>query len=106
MKRINRILLLFLASLAIVALPAAAFSQGRGWGQDRKYERFVNGHDARDGRWDVQQRRFRDRRLDNDDFRRDRWRDQRFEFRRRRFDDNFDRWQRSRFRNGYYRRGW
>ena len=26
--------------------------RGRGRGQDKKSEKFINGHDARDGRWD------------------------------------------------------
>jgi hypothetical protein len=52
MKR-NRKMLLVVASLFLLALvPAASFGQGRGRGQDKKLDRFVNGHDARDGRWD------------------------------------------------------
>ena len=54
MKR-NRKMLLVLASLFLLAaLPAASLAQGRGRGrgQDKKLDKFVNGHDARDGRWD------------------------------------------------------
>ena len=40
--------------ILVVAMPALTFAQGRGRGrgQDKKAEKFVNGHDARDGRWD------------------------------------------------------
>lgn len=40
--------------ILVVAMPALTFAQGRGRGrgQDKKSEKFVNGHDARDGRWD------------------------------------------------------
>jgi hypothetical protein len=49
----NRKILLVLASLFLLAaLPAMSFGQGRGRGQEKKLDRFVNGHDARDGRWD------------------------------------------------------
>ena len=54
MKR-NRKMLLVVASLFLLALlPAASFGQGRGrgQGQQKKLDKFVNGHDARDGRWD------------------------------------------------------
>jgi hypothetical protein len=54
MKR-NRKILLVVASLFLLAvLPAMSFGQGRGRGrgQEKKLDRFVNGHDARDGRWD------------------------------------------------------
>ena len=63
--------------ILLVAMPALTFAQGRGRGrgQDKKAEKFVNGHDARDGRWDgrgpnrssnvFRNRRWRDR--DNDD---------------------------------------
>ena len=35
-------------------LPAQGFAQGRGHGRGlaKKSEKFINGHDARDGRWD------------------------------------------------------
>jgi hypothetical protein len=54
MKR-NRNLLIVVASLCLLAaLPSMSFAQGRGRGrgQEKKLDRFVNGHDARDGRWD------------------------------------------------------
>lgn len=50
------LLLVTLIVLAIVA-PATAMAQGRGRGQDQKFYKFVNGHDARDGRWDGRGRR-------------------------------------------------
>jgi hypothetical protein len=51
--------ILFLVTLIVLAfaLPATAFGQGRGGGQEKKFYRFVNGHDARDGRWDGRGRR-------------------------------------------------
>jgi len=52
MKR-NRKMLLVVASLFLLAaLPAMSVGQGRGRGQEKKLDKFVNGHDARDGRWD------------------------------------------------------
>ena len=51
----NRKMSLVLASLFLLAaLPATSLAQGRsrGRGQDKKLDKFVNGHDARDGRWD------------------------------------------------------
>jgi hypothetical protein len=51
----NRKIWLILASLFLLAaLPAATFGQGRGRGrgQEKKLDTFVNGHDARDGRFD------------------------------------------------------
>ena len=54
MKR-NRKMLLVVASLFLLApLPATSLAQGRGRGrgQEKKLGKFVNGHDARDGRWD------------------------------------------------------
>jgi hypothetical protein len=53
----NVLLIVFSLALAI-ALPATAFGQGRGNGRgrgpdlDKKCGKFVNCHDARDGRWD------------------------------------------------------
>jgi hypothetical protein len=110
MKRIQRILMLSLAGLVLLALPVTNFAQGRGRGQAKKFDKFVNGHDARDGRWDgrgpaigrrsgfsmSQQRGFGNRRWNDDNWRRDRW----WESRRRRFDnEDFNRWQRLRYRN-------
>ncbi len=65
-----------LALILLVATPVLTFAQGRGRGrgQDKKIEKFVNGHDARDGRWDGRgpnrsnihrNRRWRDRDDDN-----------------------------------------
>lgn len=49
----NRKIVLVLVSLFLLsALPTITSAQGRGRGQDKKYGKFVNGHDARDGRWD------------------------------------------------------
>lgn len=47
----------FIAVLVVLAsllLPTHAVAQGngRGRGQAKKFGKFVNGHDARDGRWD------------------------------------------------------
>lgn len=72
------------ALAAVLMLPLFAFAQGRGRGNGRgkPSEVFVNGHDARDGRWDGRgpqgRGRDRDRDWDDDD---DDWR------RRRRNDD-------------------
>ena len=51
----NRKIVLVLVSLFLLsALPTIASAQGRGRGrgQDKKLGKFINGHDARDGRWD------------------------------------------------------
>src|SRR5229473_5369363 len=49
----NRKIVLVLVSLFLLsALPTIASAQGRGRGQDKKLDKFVNGHDARNGRWD------------------------------------------------------
>jgi hypothetical protein len=119
----NRKILLVLMSLFLLATlssVATAQGRGRGRGQEKKLDRFVNGHDARDGRWDGrgpvygrrtgynnviwQQRRgdrFRDR-----DFERN-WRLRNRRFDRRGFDnEDFWRWQRQRHSRDYrYRRG-
>ena len=36
----------------LVPTQAVAQGNGRGRGQAKKFDKFVNGHDARDGRWD------------------------------------------------------
>ena len=41
-----------LALVAFLALPVSALAQGRGQGRGKPTDVFVNGHDARDGRWD------------------------------------------------------
>lgn len=56
-----------LALVAFLALPLTAFAQGNGRGRGKPTEVFVNGHDARDGRWDKNNGQ-RDR--DNDELRR------------------------------------
>jgi hypothetical protein len=45
---------LIFALVVTVGLPTLAHAQGRGRGRglDKKAEKFINGHDARDGRWD------------------------------------------------------
>ena len=40
------------AFVLAVSMPVLGFSQDRGHGQEKKSEKFINGHDARDGRWD------------------------------------------------------
>ena len=105
------------ALLVVMAMPATSLAQrGRGRGRggrdfdrsDRKCDKFVNCHDARDGRWDGRGprrrsderrfRRFRDRDFDNDDFRRRRrFRDRDFD------DDDFRRLQRRRILIDQYR---
>lgn len=111
--KFNRKTLLVLASLVLLAaLPATSFAQGRGRGrgQEKKLDKFVNGHDARDGRWDgrgprigrrslISNRIIRQRRLDrlrNQEFdRNERFRNR--ELRRRNVNnDQFLRSQRSR----------
>ena len=114
MKRNRNMLLLIAGLLLLLSIPATSFAQGRsrGRGQEKKLEKFVNGHDARAGRWDgrgpvigrrtvVSNRVFRQRRaviLNNRDFGRNRrFRDR--ELRRRNFEnDNFLRAQRLRRR--------
>ena len=126
LKRNRKIWLILISLFLLAAVPVVASAQGRGrgWGQEKKLDKFVNGHDARDGRWDGrgpdyrrrtgynnvfwQERRgnrFRDREFD----RNWRYRERRFELRRRGFhNDDFRRWQlrRSsdyRYRHGFYR---
>jgi hypothetical protein len=57
-KRRTLFLMIFAIGLAFV-LPATTLGQGRGRGrgEEKKFYRFVNGHDARDGRWDGRGRR-------------------------------------------------
>jgi len=85
----NLVRILTVVLLLIFAVPVTSFGQGRGRrgrGRDfdnRKCGKFVNCHDARDGRWDGRGPRrnfsrwiWRNNRWD-DDRRRDRWRDRR-----------------------------
>jgi hypothetical protein len=41
-----------LAVVAFLVLPVSAFAQGKSQGRGKPTDVFVNGHDARDGRWD------------------------------------------------------
>jgi hypothetical protein len=43
---------ILLGLILLIAMPTLAFAQGRGRGRgrDKKAEKFINGHDARDGR--------------------------------------------------------
>lgn len=62
-----------LAVVAFLVLPMSAFAQGNGRGRGKPTDVFVNGHDARDGRWDKnngQRNRDSDRNRDNDELRR------------------------------------
>ncbi|HXD29589.1 MAG TPA: hypothetical protein VN643_00635 [Pyrinomonadaceae bacterium] len=88
-----------LAIMFLVALPVTSFGQGRGrWrnrgNQEWKSWKFVNGHDARDGRWD---RRRHASIFRNDDY----WRQRNVTIFR-----NNDYWrQRNRYYNGNYQYG-
>jgi hypothetical protein len=73
-----------LALVVFLALPLTAFAQGNGRGRGKPTDVFVNGHDARDGRWDKNNgqrreqeriraeewRRQQERNRNNDDWRR------------------------------------
>jgi hypothetical protein len=54
MKGKRKIVLVLVSLFLLSALPTIASAQGRGRGrgQDKKIGKFINGHDARDGRWD------------------------------------------------------
>ena len=96
--------ILVLTLLMVVSVATDAMGQGRGRrvsrGNDRKCAKFVNCHDARDGRWDG---RGPNRRSSSNFFRRRRNRDRDFDnirWRRRNRDRDFDddRWRRRRNR--------
>jgi hypothetical protein len=53
-----------LALVAFLALPLTASAQNNGRGRGKPTDVFVNGHDARDGRWDKNN----GRRRDNDNY--------------------------------------
>lgn len=55
---------------AVFAMPTIALGQGKGKGRGKPTEVFVNGHDARDGRWDKDNDRRRQSRDDDNDWRR------------------------------------
>lgn len=63
--------LLLLASLCLPLTTLASPKKGQGRGRDKKNEKFINGHDARDGRYDGRGPK-RDRDDDDDDYRRER----------------------------------
>ena len=94
--------ILVLGLVVFVGMSTDAMGQGRGRGRglDKKCEKFVNCHDARDGRWDGRGPN-RDSRFRNIFGRsrrdRDRDRDDRWERRRRHRDRDWDRrWRRGR----------
>jgi len=82
------LLAITLAIIVNLALSAVTFAHDKHWrgrAHDKKAEKFINGHDARDGRWDGRgpRFRFRDRRdrgprfIFRDRRDRDEWRDRR-----------------------------
>lgn len=73
--------LAMVVSLVLLDGALADHSRKRGRSRDKKAEKFINGHDARDGRLDGRGPRVRDRRGDWDD---DDWRDDRRPRRKRR----------------------
>ena len=95
MKQAKLFGILVLSLLMVVSVATDAMGQGRGRrsrGFDKKCDKFVNCHDARDGRWDgrgpnrranhFRRRRNRDRDFDNRSWRR-RHRDRDFDHNRR-----------------------
>lgn len=61
-----------LALVAFLALPLTASAQNNGRGRGKPTDVFVNGHDARDGRWDKDGRRGNDNYGRNDQYDRNR----------------------------------
>ena len=108
------------ALLVTLALPVASFAQSRGWARGRnrnsnweskKCGKFVNCHDARDGRWDgrgPRNARFNNR-WDRDNhwsrdnrWRHNRWTHRRYSNDRSRFSQNSSvRYQRNRYSRRY-----
>src|SRR5918997_2980273 len=94
------------ALAAVLALPALVFAgqgrgKGKGKGRGKPTEVFVNGHDARDGRWDKGGRKNKHKDKDRD---RDRDDDDRYDDDDERYDDGrYDRGQirQVAFDNGY-----
>ncbi|MGH9769295.1 MAG: hypothetical protein ACREAB_17865 [Blastocatellia bacterium] len=101
------LLTLALAIFVNLALSEVTFAKqrrGRGRFNDKKAEKFINGHDARDGRFDGRGPRFRFRdRRDRDEWRDDdrRWRgdDRRWRDDDRRWRDDDRRWRDDDWRN-------
>jgi hypothetical protein len=52
LRKGSGLLLVVLLILVTTISPVQASGQGRGHGQSKKSQKFINGHDARDGRWD------------------------------------------------------
>jgi len=52
LRKGSGLLMAVLLILMTTISPVQASGQGRGHGQSRKSQKFINGHDARDGRWD------------------------------------------------------
>ena len=96
-KSLFGILVLGLTLLVGMSTDAMAQGRGRGRGLDKKCEKFVNCHDARDGRWDGRGPNrdrddrfgniFRRSRRDRDGDRDDRWERRRRHRRDRNWDD-------------------
>src|SRR5262244_1898232 len=88
--------LAIIVNLALSTVTFAHHKRWRGRVHDKKAEKFINGHDARDGRWDGRGQRFRFR------DREDRDEDEGFRFRDREDRDEWrDRWRDA----GWHRRG-
>ncbi len=85
------LLAVIFALVVTIGVPTLVNAQGRGHGrgQDKKADKFINGHDARDGRWDGRGPR-RDRDDDDDFFDNDDRRDGRWRRRNRDRDDDDD----------------
>lgn len=73
-RRRNKLIrTMFFGLILLLAVPAVSLAQGRGYGRgrgrgpdlDKKCGKFVNCHDARDGRWDGRGPRSRGSRVGN-----------------------------------------
>ena len=98
-----------LAVFAFLVLPVSVFAQGNGRGGGKPTDVFVNGHDARDGRWDKDKgHKNQDRNRDNDEWRRRRAAEEaqrQREIERRRHDNDDWRRNQGRTNDDYNRRG-
>ncbi len=98
-----------LAVFAFLVLPVSVFAQGNGRGGGKPTDVFVNGHDARDGRWDKDKgHKNHDRNRDNDEWRRRRAAEEaqrQREIERRRHDNDDWRRNQGRTNDDYNRRG-